>query len=164
MSSGNLFIDMPGFSATMERSRMETSAFLFAVATFVLWGTTNFLIGYGEKSLKMDPQVFTAVMWCAMGALGLVMLVYVILTGREIPMNINISVPAAAGLLLGVGILAFTFAMSHTDMSTGATAAVATSNAALTVMLAFFLLREPLLLKEWIGIATVILGIIILRI
>ncbi len=148
----------------MERSRMETSAFLFAVATFVLWGTTNFLIGYGEKSLKMDPQVFTAVMWCAMGALGLVMLVYVLLTGREIPMNINISVPAAAGLLLGVGILAFTFAMSHTDMSTGATAAVATSNAALTVMLAFFLLREPLLLKEWIGIATVILGIIILRI
>jgi drug/metabolite transporter (DMT)-like permease len=88
----------------------------------------------------------------------------VLLTGREIPMNINISVPAAAGLLLGVGILAFTFAMSHTDMSTGATAAVATSNAALTVMLAFFLLREPLLLKEWIGIATVILGIIILRI
>jgi len=164
MCPGNLFIDRPDFSATMERSRMETSAFLFAVATFVLWGTTNFLIGYGEKSLKIDPQVFTAVMWCAMGALGLVMLVYVLLTGREIPLNVNISVPVAAGLLLGVGILAFTFAMSHTDMSTGATAAVATSNAALTVMLAFFLLKEPLLLKEWIGIATVIMGIIILRI
>ena len=164
MCPGNLFIDRPDFSATMERSRMETSAFLFAVATFVLWGTTNFLIGYGEKSLKIDPQVFTAVMWCAMGALGLVMLVYVLLTGREIPLNVNISVPVAAGLLLGVGILAFTFAMSHTDMSTGATAAVATSNAALTVMLAFFLLKEPHMLKEWIGIATVILGIIILRV
>lgn len=148
----------------MERSRMETSAFLFAVATFVLWGTTNFLIGYGEKSLKIDPQVFTAVMWCAMGALGLVMVAYVLLSGKEIPININLSVPAAAGLLLGIGILAFSFAMSHTDMSTGATAAVATSNAALTVVLAFFLLKEDLALKEWAGIATVILGIVILRI
>ncbi len=147
----------------MERSRMETSAFLFAVATFILWGTTNFLIGYGGKSLKIDPQVFTAVMWCSIGALGAIMLAYVLLTGKEIPLNVNISVPAAAGLLLGIGILAFTFAMSHTDMSTGATAAVATSNAALTVILAFILLKEPMALKEWIGIATVILGIVILR-
>lgn len=148
----------------MERSRMETSAFLFAVATFALWGTTNFLIGYGEKPLKIDPQVFTAVMWCSMGALGVMLLAYVMLTGKEMPLSVNVSVPVAAGLLLGIGILAFTFAMSHADMSTGATAAVATSNAALTILLAFVLLREPLALKEWVGIATIVLGIVILRV
>jgi len=152
------------FAASMERRAMATSALLFAVATFILWGTTNFLIGYGEKSLKIDPQVFTAIMWTSMGALGVGVLAYVLLTGREFPIGFNLSVPVAAGLLLGIGILSFSFAMSHTDMSTGATAAVATSNAVFAVILALIFLKEDIALKYWAGIATVIAGIVLLRI
>jgi len=148
----------------MERKAMATSALLFALATFVLWGTTNFLIGYGEKSLKIDPQVFTAIMWTSMGVLGVCLLAYVLLTGREFPIGFNLSVPVAAGLFLGIGILSFSFAMSHSDMSTGATAAVATSNAVFTVLLGLIFLKEDLALKDWAGIATVIAGIVILRI
>ncbi len=148
----------------MERKAMATSALLFAVATFILWGTTNFLIGYGEKSLKIDPQVFTAMMWTAMGVLGAGMLAYVLISGKEFPIGFNLSVPVAAGLCLGIGILSFSFAMSHADMSTGATAAVATSNAVFTAILALVFLKEDLAIKDWVGIATVLAGVVLLRI
>jgi drug/metabolite transporter (DMT)-like permease len=78
-------------------------------------------------------------------------------------MDSKLLYPIAAGALLGIGILSFTFAMSHSGASTGATAAVATSNAVFTTILALFFLKENLDLKEWIGVATVVVGIIILR-
>lgn len=143
---------------------MLSWALLFAVATFLLWGTTNFLIGYGEKHLNIEPKVFTAVMWTTMGVLGISLLAYLYVAGKlESPAG-NIIYPVAAGLFLGIGILTFVFAMSYTDMRTGVTAAIATSNAVFTTLLAFALLREELTLKEWMGILTVVLGIIILRI
>jgi uncharacterized membrane protein len=70
----------------------------------------------------------------------------------------------AAGLFLGVGILTFAFALSHNEMSTGATAAIATSNAVFTTLLAIMFLRENLTMQEWVGIGTVVAGIVILRI
>lgn len=148
----------------MERKTLATLALMFAVGTFILWGTTNFLIGYGEKNLKMDPNMFTAVMWITMGALGACLLAYLWFTDGLQPLGSNIAYPILAGACLGIGILSFVYAMSHTDMSTGATAAVATSNAVFTTMLAFLILREQMCLKEWIGIATVVVGIIILRV
>ena len=148
----------------MERKTMATMALILALATFVLWGTTNFLIGYGEKTLKIDPKLFTAVMWLSMGALGGVLLAYLWMTDGIGPIGTKLAYPIAAGVFLGIGILSFVYAMTHSDMSTGATAAIATSNAVFTTMLAFLLLRESMSLKEWAGIATVVLGIIILRI
>lgn len=136
---------------------------MFALGTFFLWGTTNILIGYGEKNLGMDAQVFTAIMWISMGALGVGLLAYLLLTGKEIQWETKLLYPIAAGLFLGVGILSFVFAMSQKDMSTGATAAIATSNAVFTATLAFFLLKEDLSIRQWTGIGTVILGIILLR-
>ncbi|OGS56034.1 MAG: hypothetical protein A3K60_02705 [Euryarchaeota archaeon RBG_19FT_COMBO_56_21] len=142
---------------------MASPALLFALGTFFLWGTTNILIGYGEKNLGMDAQVFTAIMWISMGALGVGLLAYLLLTGKEIQWETKLLYPIAAGLFLGVGILSFVFAMSQKDMSTGATAAIATSNAVFTATLAFFLLKEDLSIRQWTGIGTVILGIILLR-
>ena len=136
---------------------------MFALGTFFLWGATNILIGYGEKNLGMDAQVFTAIMWISMGALGVGLLAYLLLTGKEIQWETKLLYPIAAGLFLGVGILSFVFAMSQKDMSTGATAAIATSNAVFTATLAFFLLKEDLSIRQWTGIGTVILGIILLR-
>lgn len=148
----------------MERKTMASLALMFAIGTFLLWGTTNFLIAYGEKNMKIDPNIFTAVMWVTMGALGACLLVYLWLTDSIEPLGTKLAYPVAAGACLGIGILSFVYAMSHTDMSTGATAAVATSNAVFTTMLAFLILRESMSLKEWAGIATVIIGIIILRV
>jgi uncharacterized membrane protein len=54
--------------------------------------------------------------------------------------------------------------MSHKDMGTGATAAIATSNAIFTATLAFVLLKEDLEPRQWAGIGTVIVGIILLRV
>lgn len=148
----------------MERKTLASMALMFAVGTFLLWGMTNFLIAYGEKKLEIDPNLFTAVMWVTMGALGVCLLAYIWLTDGLAPLGSNIAYPIAAGACLGIGILSFVYAMSHQDMSTGATAAVATSNAVFTTMLAFLVLREQMSLKEWAGIATVVLGIVILRI
>ncbi len=148
----------------MERKTLASMALMFALATFVLWGTTNFLIGYGEKTMKIDPNLFTALMWVTMGGLGAAFLAYLWATNSIEPLGTSAVYPIAAGACLGIGILAFVYAMSHSDMSTGATAAVATSNAVFTTMLAFLLLREQMSVKEWIGIATVVAGIIILRI
>ncbi len=141
-----------------------TSALLFAVCTFLLWGTTNFLISYGEKNKGIDPTLFTAVMWVTMGALGVALFAYLLTKGETITVEWKMVFPIAAGLFLGVGVLTFAFAMSHNEMSTGATAAIATSNAVFTTLLAFMFLRESLTMQEWVGIGTVVLGIIILRI
>jgi drug/metabolite transporter (DMT)-like permease len=143
---------------------MLTSALLFAVCTFLLWGTTNFLISYGEKNKGIDPTMFAAVMLVAMGILGVVLFAYLFVRGDPITMNWKLVIPVAAGLLLGIGILTFAFAMSHSEMSTGATAAIATSNAVFTTLLALVFLRENMTFQEWVGIGTVVLGIIILRI
>lgn len=148
----------------MERKTLASLALMFAIGTFLLWGMTNFLIGYGEKNVKIDPNTFTAIMWITMGGLGAALMVYLWLTNSIEPLGTKIVYPIAAGACLGIGILSFVYAMSHTDMSTGATAAVATSNAVFTTMLAFLILREQMTVKEWIGIATVVAGIIILRI
>jgi len=148
----------------VERKTLASLAVMFALGTFLLWGTTNFLIAYGEKNLKIDPNMFTAVMWITMGALGACLLAYLWFTDGLEPLGSKITYPILAGACLGIGILTFVYAMSHSDMSTGATAAVATSNAVFTTMLAFLILREQMSIKEWAGIATVVVGIIILRI
>ena len=143
---------------------MVTTALMFAVCTFLLWGTTNFLIGYGEKTKGIDPTLFAAVMSITMGVVGVAIFAYLWLTGSEIVVDSRLVYPVAAGLFLGIGILAFAFAMSHHEIPTGATAAIATSNAVFTTFLAFVLLRENLSFQEWVGIGTVVLGIIILRV
>jgi len=162
--SRNVFIISQSWAESVERRTMASYALMFAVATFVLWGTTNFLIGYGEKNLKLNPELFTAVMWMTMGVLGVGLFLYLWLTNTTISFDSKIAYPLAAGVFLGIGVLSFVYAMSHTDMSTGATAAIATSNAVFTTMLAFLILREQMSFKEWIGIATVVAGIVILRI
>ena len=148
---------------SVERKTMATYALMFAIGTFILWGTTNFLIGYGEKNQKIDPNLFTAIMWMAMGALGIALFAYIWFTGKYESIDTKIVFPLAAGICLGIGLLSFVYAMSHSDMGTGATAAIATSNAVFTTMLALIFLREQLSIKEWIGIGTVVLGIVILR-
>jgi drug/metabolite transporter (DMT)-like permease len=136
---------------------------MFALFTFFSWGTTNFLIGYGEKNQHMDATLFTAVMWITIGAFGTSLLAYLYFTNNMPAMDSKLLHPIAAIALLGIGILSFTFALSHSGASTGATAAVATSNAVFTTILALFFLKENLDLKEWIGVATIVVGIIILR-
>ena len=141
-----------------------SAALLFAVCTFLLWGTTNFFISYGEKNRDIDPVHFAAIMWITMGAMGVVLIAYLMFSHNPVSIDWRLAFPIAAGLFLGIGILTFAFAMSGDEMSTGATAAIATSNAVFTTMLAFVILRENLSLQEWVGIGTVVLGIIILRV
>jgi drug/metabolite transporter (DMT)-like permease len=136
---------------------------MFAVATFILWGANNFLMGYAEKKYDMDPKLFTAIMWMAMGVMGVALFAYLKATGQSIHFDAKLGFPMLCGVLLGIGILTFSYAMSHSDMQTGATAAVATSNAVFTAILAFAILKENLSVQQWAGIGTVILGIILLR-
>lgn len=143
---------------------MISSALMFAVATFVLWGTNNFLMGYAEKKFDMDPRLFTAIMWMTMGVMGVALFAYIRTTGQAIQIDANLIFPLMCGVLLGVGILTFSYAMGHDDMATGATAAVATSNAVFTAALAFVLLRENMTLQQWVGVAVVVFGIVLLRV
>lgn len=143
---------------------MESSALMFALTTFILWGTTNFLISYGERHTDLQPTTFTAIMWVSMGIMGLMLVIYLYATGKTISLDSRLVYPVAAGVLLGAGILTLSLAMSHTTTGSGATAAVATSNAVFTALLAFAFMDEKLELRQWVGIGTVILGIVILRI
>lgn len=94
------------------------------------------------------------------------LLIYLYLSGTKITIESGLAFPIIAGVALGVGILTFAYAMSHADMETGPTAAIATSNAVFTAMLAlaFVFLKEDLDIKQWVGIGTVILGIVLIRI
>lgn len=148
----------------MERRIMLSTALLFALCTFFLWGTTNFVISYGEKTLGIDPTFFTAVMWMTMGALGVALLAYLALTQQLPAIDSKVLYPVLAGVFLGVGLLTFAYALSHGELSTGATAAVATSNAVFTTLLAVLILRESMTMQEYLGIGMVVLGIIVLRI
>ena len=152
------------FADSMERKLMITTALMFAVATFFLWGTNNFLMGHAEEKYDIDPRVFTAVMWMTMGVLGVVLFVYLRATGQSIHFDSKLVFPIVCGILLGVGILTFSFAMGDENEMKGPIAAVATSNAVFTAVLAFVFLRENLSIQQWAGIATVIAGIVLMRI
>ena len=143
---------------------MVSSALLFALATFLLWGTNNLVMGYAEKTYDMDPRYFTAIMWMTIGLLGAVLFAYLRMTGQTISFDSKLVFPIVCGALLGIGLLTFSYAMAQHDMETGATAAVATSNAVFTAALAFVLLKEDLSLQQWAGIGTVILGIVLLKV
>ena len=155
---------VPFLAGFVERKAMASPALLFALTTFILWGTTNFLIAYGERNTEIDPKMFTALMWVTIGVIGAVLLVYLHFTGKSIPMNSALVYPIAAGLFLGVGILTLSYALSKGGSAAGATSAIATSNAVLTSILALAFMQEKMQLKEWAGVFTVVLGIVILRI
>lgn len=71
---------------------------------------------------------------------------------------------ASSALLPRLGILLLSYELSHAETEAWVTAAVAISNAAFTTVLALVFLDERLDSKQWVGVATVILGTIILRI
>jgi drug/metabolite transporter (DMT)-like permease len=155
---------VPVFASPMERKTMMSAALLFALATFLLWGTNNFIMGYAEKTYDMDPRYFAAMMWMTMGVLGAALFAYLRATGQPIQFDSKLVFPILCGVLLGVGILTFSYAMSRGDMNTGATAAVATSNAVFTAALAFVLLKENLSFQQWAGLGAVVIGIVLLRV
>jgi drug/metabolite transporter (DMT)-like permease len=155
---------VPFFARIVERKAMASPALLFALTTFILWGTTNFLIAYGQRNTAIDPGMFTALMWVTIGVIGIVLIVYLHSTGKTIPMNSALVYPIAAGLFLGIGILTLSYALSKGGATAGSTAAIATSNAVLTSILALAFMQEKMQLKEWVGVFTVVLGIVILRI
>jgi hypothetical protein len=66
---------------------MAIPALLFALTTFILWGTTNFLIAYGQRNTNIDSNMFTALMWVTIGVIGVILMIYLHFTGRSIPMN-----------------------------------------------------------------------------
>ncbi len=154
----------PFFAGPVEHRTMDSPALLFALATFILWGTTNFLIAYGQKNTNIDPKMFTALMWVTMGLIGVIMAVYLRVAGKSIPLNASLVYPIAAGVFLGVGILTLSYALSRSGTAAGTTAAIATSNAVLTGILALVFMQEKMQLKEWIGVFTVVIGIAILSI
>jgi len=143
----------------MERRHMEW-AIVFALITFFLWGSTNFLVKYGTENGLERPQI-VAVMWVTMGALGVIFLTYLALTGN-FTMNFDkwLFVPVAAGLLLGLGLLSFTYGVSMGH--TGSIAAIATANSAFTTVLAYVFLKENLSIVQTAGIGFVLFGLILL--
>lgn len=163
MASAMVLVRKGRFAPPTERKIMS-SALLFALATFLLWGTNNFMMGYAEKTYNLDPKYFTAIMWMTMGVLGVVLFTYLHFSGLTYHFDKNLVYPIVCGMLLGVGILTFSFAMSSHEVATGTTAAVATSNAVFTAALPFVILRENLTLQQWAGIGAVIIGIVLLRI
>ena len=140
--------------------RIMEWAIVFALITFFLWGSTNFLVKYGAENDMPRPQI-VAVMWITIGVIGVIFLAYLMLTGNfSLKFDKWLFVPVAAGLLLGLGLLSFTYGVS--EGSTGAIAAIATANSAFTTILAYVFLKEELTIVQTAGIGLVLAGLVLL--
>lgn len=139
---------------------MLSYAILFALLTFVFWGTTNFLIKFGTVNGMDKPQI-VAVMWITVGVAGLLFFTYLVLTEQfNLAIDKWLLVPVSAGAFLAIGLLTFTYGVSLG--STGSIAAIATANSAFTAVLAFIVLGEELNLQQMAGIGTILAGIMLL--
>ncbi len=135
---------------------------LFAVASFFLLGIGNFLLKYSAAVGKIETVQGMALVWIAMGILGVVTLITLLATGRFKVAGIepkNFLIPVAAGIILGLGIFLLKVAMVLGRA--GPAAAIALSNAVLVAILARFILGEALTRSDYIAMALFLAAIVI---
>ena len=135
-------------------------AIVFALITFFMWGSTNFLVKYGTENGLERPQI-VAVMWVTMGILGIIFLSYLYLSGNfTLSFDKWLLIPVGAGMLLGLGLLSFTYGVSVGH--TGSIASIATANSAFTTVLAYAFLKEEVSIMQVAGIGLVLGGLVLL--
>jgi transporter family protein len=143
---------------------------IYALATFLMFGITNFLLKLA--SVKGVPSIEgIVVLWVSTGLVGLATLLIVLISGMLNPLNNpNLQkldfkyfiIPAIAGITLAIGMYFLKVAVA--TGKAGPATAIAASNAALVAILSWLILNEKLSLSEVLGMIVYVIAIVLFAI
>lgn len=136
---------------------------IFGLATFFLFGLTNFCLGViAENSPQPMQASFSAplLLWSGMGLLGLAAGLQ-----RRMPVPRELwkrSLPILAGITLAAGMMSLKSAFAVMPSAKGALVAVTAANALIVALFSLFFLGEKLHPRHWLGLALIVSGIAVL--
>jgi len=143
------------------RRKLMEPYVLWAFATFVCFGITNFLLKKVTHTQVQDQMMSSIILWVAVGIAGVVGLTIYVYRGQgsEIVQNFGgLKFAFVAGLFLAVGMFTLIMGMASGGKA-GVVVAIAQANAAVVAILAFIFLKESLTVQEMAGMGLVFAGI-----
>jgi len=140
--------------------QLKTSGTLFALGAFFFWGVYFALVRIPiEKVGYFLPQYTSSYI----GTLMFALLAYKTKSFKEVSSKPNLAwLIALTALMQVAGSIFFNYAISKGQ--TAIIAPIAGSSPAVFVFLAYFIFKEKLAVKQWVGIALTLSGIITLSI
>lgn len=145
--------------------RKKYSWMFYAFATFILFGITNFFLGYiGEISGKNINSSVSSIMllWAGMGALGVIVPASFKLDKKAIPGKKERDFTIfgiLAGISLALGILTLKIGFIADPLAKGPIVSITSANSMLVALLAWVLLGEKLNKFQLSGMIIIITGI-----
>jgi len=152
-------------SGVYMRPGYDKSWVLFAAATFILFGLTNFILGYiGETSGNNSDTSISSIMllWTGMGILGLIIFFSPAIDSGKIKDSFKMKLAPAgifAGLTLALGMFTLKTGFISDPGSKGPIVAIASANAMFVAFTAWIFLREKLTRKQILGMVIILSGI-----
>ncbi|MEN8222416.1 MAG: DMT family transporter [Acidobacteriota bacterium] len=146
----------------------DRSWIIYAAATFILYGLTNFILGYiGEVSgNNMDSSITSIfLLWSGMGLLGSILILSPAVSFNKLRESFKQKTAAAgitAGITLALGMLTLKTGFISDPGSKGPIVAIASANAMLVALAAWILLKEKLTWRQFLGMFTITGGIILI--
>lgn len=147
------------------RPGYDRSWILFAAVTFILFGLTNFILGYiGEASGNNSDASISSIMllWTGMGILGAIVLFSPVITFGKVKESFKMKLAPAgifAGLTLALGMFTLKTGFISDPGSKGPIVAIASANAMFVAFSAWIFLREKLTRKQILGMVVILSGI-----
>ena len=139
-----------------------------ALAAMLLFGVTNFILGYISEKSAGDPAASVKaamVLWLGCGLLGIVAAAvfkfsrrgFAGLAGKR-----TFLLPVAAGITLALGMLLLKTSLAANPLAKGPIVAVTSSNSLVVALLAWAFIREKLSPGQWTGFLVIIAGIVLI--
>lgn len=145
--------------------RLKNSWMFYAFATFILFGMTNFILGYiGELTGKNINSSVSSIMllWAGMGALGVITPAFFKSDKEDIPgkKNKNFTIfGILAGITLALGMLTLKIGFITDPFAKGPIVSITSANSMLVALLAWIFLREKLNKFQLSGMIIIIAGV-----
>ena len=150
------------------RPDSDRSWILFASTTFILFGLTNFLLGYiGETSgNNMEASISSIILlWTGMGVLGIIMLLSPAISVEKIRETFRMKTASSgilAGITLALGMFTLKAGFISDPGSKGPIVAIASANAMFVAFSAWIFLKERLSRKQLFGMVIILSGILLI--
>lgn len=141
---------------------------LFASVTFILFGLTNFLLGYiGETSgNNMEASISSIILlWTGMGVLGAITLLSPAMSIEKVKETFRMKTASSgiiAGLTLALGMFTLKAGFISDPGSKGPIVAIASANAMFVAFSAWIFLKERLSGKQLLGMVIILSGILLI--
>lgn len=149
-------------------SKPDRSWLFFSLAALLLFGLTNFSLGFISEKSPGNPGASVAaavILWLGTGLLGLAGVAGFKATARGfagLPKKNSWLLPLASGITLALGMLLLKISLAANPLAKGPIVAVASSNSLVVVLMAGVFLREKLSAGQWAGFLIILAGIVLL--